>query len=311
VAGEGASVKVQKSVFGSENERRLFKTLNSQWSRDFNLWPQLPLAAVVGGIKTSNLTDDEKDFLFKTSVDYTLCTKKDRPLMSIEFDGMGHGFSKDGKYIPVPLKAVENRKRKLDLKLRVCDQLHYPLLIVSYDEKNRIGAFTTLTIVDGLIGQVLAYRNLLPTIRKEVNRNPELEFGDVIAGVEYELEVKWDPIAREIQNILSKLLDDSLSRNDSRSCELYRSLFPPQNSTFLTDPPLPQRLSDRIREWENVRRIGCRMTVNVFGRKFEETVWVRNLQGHGVTPAAIAENVAHLILIKRVLSEIGHNFEKS
>ena len=45
-------------------------------------------------ITTLNVNEIERDFLLKTNVDYTICDKKDKPLMCIEFDGMGHGFCK-------------------------------------------------------------------------------------------------------------------------------------------------------------------------------------------------------------------------
>ena len=34
------------------------------------------------------LSSEERSFVFKTSVDYTLCTKQGQPLVSVEFDGM-------------------------------------------------------------------------------------------------------------------------------------------------------------------------------------------------------------------------------
>lgn len=91
-------MKVRSSVFGSGSEKELFSTLNTHWVQKFDLFPSLPFACIIN-IDDTNLSDREKNFLYKTSVDYTLCTKESKPLVSVEFDGLGHGFSKNGEYV--------------------------------------------------------------------------------------------------------------------------------------------------------------------------------------------------------------------
>lgn len=75
-------MKTRKSVFGSESEKELFKTLNSHWGQNFDLYPSLPFTSIID-IQDAVLSDKERNFLFKTSVDYTLCTKKGGPIVSV------------------------------------------------------------------------------------------------------------------------------------------------------------------------------------------------------------------------------------
>ena len=123
------------------------------------------------------MSDKERNFLYKTSVDYTLCTKRGKTLVSVEFDGFCHGFSRDRKYVEIISYIDRNRKRKFDLKLRLCEKVRYPLFVVSYDEKVSIGEDVTLTIIDGLIGQVLIKRYFDLTITKIIKENQELVEG--------------------------------------------------------------------------------------------------------------------------------------
>ena len=55
---------------------------------------------------------------FKTNVDYVLCTKEGRPLLAIDFDGLGRGFDRYGTYVNVVETDDKYRKLKFDLKLK-------------------------------------------------------------------------------------------------------------------------------------------------------------------------------------------------
>ena len=148
----------RRTIFDSYNERELFSSIESQWSeRGFVLYPSLPFANIFDMTKL-DVTAEQRTFLFKTSVDYTLCTKDGQPIVSIEFDGISHGFSRRGEYVAVRDAPRNDPRRhwKLDLKVRLATDAGYPLLVVSYHEKNPISKDTHLTIVDGAIGQVLA-----------------------------------------------------------------------------------------------------------------------------------------------------------
>ena len=94
-------MSVRKTIFDSYNERELFTSIESQWSeRGFVLYPSLPFANIFDVTKL-DVTSEERSFLFKTSIDYTLCTKDGQPILSVEFDGISHGFSRHGEYVAV------------------------------------------------------------------------------------------------------------------------------------------------------------------------------------------------------------------
>jgi len=68
----------RESIFGSGSERELFTTINSRWADRFAVYPSLPFATLIdlGGM---DLKHSEREFLLKTNVDYTLCTKRGQP----------------------------------------------------------------------------------------------------------------------------------------------------------------------------------------------------------------------------------------
>ncbi len=103
------------------------------------------------------MEDGEKDYLFKTDIDYTICDKnKDKPLMCIEFDGRSGGYNREGEYIQI--KNDPDRKRKLELKLRIANENDFPFFIISFPEteKTDLSEKLHLTVIDGIIGQTLA-----------------------------------------------------------------------------------------------------------------------------------------------------------
>jgi hypothetical protein len=91
-------VKLRSTVFDSESEKGLFKSLESRWSSKLRLYPQLPLSRIIE-LNPQELSPAEKSYFYKTNVDYTLCDQRGCPILSIEFDGIGGGFSKDGVYL--------------------------------------------------------------------------------------------------------------------------------------------------------------------------------------------------------------------
>lgn len=303
-------MKIRKSVFASESEKELFKTLNTHLSQNFDLFPSLPFASIID-IDDPLLSDKEKNFLYKTSVDYTLCTKRGKSLVSIEFDGLCHGFSRNEEFIQiVPYLHDKNRKLKLDLKLRLCKKVGYPLFVVSYDEKIPIGEDVTLTTVDGLIGQVLAQRYFQLTMKEVIKEHQESfdglppdeqqeYFQQLVIDAEVEAELMWDPIAIKAAQF----------EGETHKKGIWKGL----STEYLCDPELPRGDSDdpfdinvlkhRIEALKHVQRLGCTVTLRTPKEKFSETTWVRNFEGYyGVSPSGMAENIARLILFKNLLS---------
>ena len=88
------------TVFGSKIEKSAFASVQSQWSDRFNIYLSLPFSNIIDFVD-GTLQPKEQEPLLKTSVDFTLANKQnDKPILSVEFDGIGCGFDKDGVYVP-------------------------------------------------------------------------------------------------------------------------------------------------------------------------------------------------------------------
>ena len=78
---------VKDSIFGSKREERYFRSIEHTWGTDYAVYPQIPLSEILDA--DPEFLEDEKDFFYKTSVDYVLCSHGSRPILAIDFDGMG------------------------------------------------------------------------------------------------------------------------------------------------------------------------------------------------------------------------------
>ena len=96
-----------QTVFASKAERINFEKLGRAWSRKYHLYHNLPFLNVYN---VENLLDPQtcepfeveyRDLqrLKKTSIDFVLCNQDDAPLVCIDFDGLGNGFSRGFEYV--------------------------------------------------------------------------------------------------------------------------------------------------------------------------------------------------------------------
>lgn len=299
-------MRLRDSVFGSEAEKALYKYLVSRWSRLFSLYPSLPFANIVD-LSGSELTRNERNFLYKTSVDYTLCTKVGKPILSLEFDGIGGGFSRSGEYlITRPFPEDPNREWKLDLKLRASEMVKYPFFIVSSEEARSLSREEDLTIVDGIIGRVLAHKEFDRLVREFLrDRHDAIEQLPAYARYEYiqdsvvipaevEVELKWDPIARKNAEYACRA-----------GCGHGGHLLTVPPLPHIDWPPQPGQLEKRLEAWEKVKSFGYKVTVHAPEEDVAETVWVRNITAPGVEAWVLAKNIAELLAFRRVLQIRG------
>lgn len=302
-------MKIRKTVFRSASERELFAALQSAWAEHFNVWPSLPFLNVID-VEGDEVTTAEWQQLLKTEVDITLCSKtEDRPIVSIEFDGMGHGFSRDGQYVPLHPSRDPYRKLKLDLKLRIAEQVGYPLHVISYEEKNPIGPTTTLTIADGLIGQVVARIHRNELIEQYLAENPVEDVDpsyrydhvqDIMDSAAVVSELEWNPIAKLASDYESRLR--RILRIRSFGVRHLCDPEPPPGDPFTESLEAFKARLDAI---QNATRIGCRFWVDTPKGKFSETAWLRNISGRGVFPMGLAEDIAKIITYRRVAEAFG------
>jgi hypothetical protein len=263
-------------------------------------------------VDESDLPPGERSFLLKTSVDYTLCDASDQPILSIEFDGIGEGFSREGKYVAQTISSRDpNRQWKFDLKLRVCQQVFYPLVIISYEESTPIGPGLNVAIVDGIIGCYLAHKatqqranDLFELNKEEIDALPAYEqdeyIQDLVIQAEVEMDLTWNPISRK----LAELSEGG-----------YRKGIRGESFRWLDDPALPaagefwrtgdpEALRRRIAELKKANRIGCEATVETPEGPVTEVAWMRNIAGV-IWPGTIIEEIARLLAWRRALERVG------
>ncbi len=148
--------------------------MQGQWAQKYHVYPQLPLAKLLSN-PPADATPAERSFFYKANVDYTLCDLEDHPIVSIEFDGAGGGFSREGKYLHGEELSYETKRRgKLEFKLALARENGYPLYVVSYQETGAIEKGETLTILDGIIARVLYKMRENELIRKYAAHDEEL-----------------------------------------------------------------------------------------------------------------------------------------
>ncbi len=298
-------MKVRSSVFGSATERSLYKALTTRWSPRLRIYPNLPLLNVIE-VSRDELASNEWNFLAKTSLDYTLCNASDSPLMSIEFDGLQEGFSRGAEYLPkIIWTRNPNRKWKFDLKLRICQSLFFPLVIISLDEAVPLGPDVGLAMIDGIIAHTLGRRevqgptdDLYEEQRDFIEALPvgERDFyiQDIVDQAEVEKDFEWNPFTREL-NRIQRDMQDRWPLSESY--------------THLWDPELPQRhdLNDvtsvqkRMEGIRKATRVGCRVELAAPQRKITHTAWMRNLDGC-VYPPMVVQDVARLLAWKKALN---------
>ncbi|QTA37579.1 DUF2726 domain-containing protein [Thermosipho ferrireducens] len=279
---------LKKSIFDSYSEKKLFEHIDSIWKDKLIIYPQLPFTKIFD-IKKLNVDQKERNFLLKTNIDYTICDKNYKPLMCIEFDGIGRGYSKEGKYIQLK-KDLKRKKRKwkLELKLKIAREHCFPLYIISYEEVEYISEEIHLAVIDGIIGQTIANMQIPIKIGEYLKDNQDIlssmgeyernEFiQDLVISAEVEQELTWDPIAKKAAEIGNILFTNGITNNYG-----YR---------FLSKPELPNK---RINSYNRIEWIGCEAWCETPKGKITSKVWIRNFEGILVSPLSIVKNIAEL-----------------
>ena len=305
---------IKHSVFGSKAERELFTSLQSRWSAKFDLWPSLPLAQIID-VETARqyLGDKELDFLLKTNVDYTLCTKNGGPILSIEFGGLGKGHSRQGVYVQQEPTPDPHHKLKLDLKLKVAQKEKYPFFVVSFEESKPLHEEVGLTVVDEIIGQVLAKKDFQETLRTMFDKqkdyieslHPSLKhehLQDLVWDAEVQAELMYDPIAKQAAIFEHEAFE--------------RGIVKSYKTEYLNDPQLPNGdpftdisiMEKRLAAMKNGVRVGCRIIANTPKVGIVQTVWLRNFEDNAVSPLHMAVNIAELLVFRRAL-DLVKNYE--
>ncbi len=296
-------MKVRTTLFNSASEAELFQAIHGTWEPHYRLFPEIPFANLVG-LDEHALSAAELSFLNKTSVDFVLTGEAWQPLFVVEFDGLGHGYSRNGVYVQTAFTRRDpQRAWKLGLKARVAAAAGLPFVIVSYDEKAVIDRETGLTIAHGIIGQFLAGQHaarrmneLYEAQKDDIEAMPEDERTEyvqdyVVISAEVEADLDWNPIC----GLLSRLRERAFELAPIKSSGQQPLHDPPRPDN--TTPFEPGFDGGALQEWwRSIRRWGCECWVDTGrGRVASGPVWVRNIEGSGVDPISLVNEIAELV----------------
>jgi hypothetical protein len=296
-------MSLRNSIFDNKNERELYKNLKLRWGKILNIYPQLPFTKIFDINTLKNVNEKEKDFLLKTNIDYTICDKKDRPLICIEFDGMGYGYSRGGKYIPnpkvIPLEGREQRKKELELKLRIAKEHDFPFFVVSFNEITNMSEKIHLTILDSIIGRAIGRKRFMEGINRflenledEINsiKDEEQRYNFILDAITtFEAMSDLDPIAKMTFEIEAILIE--------------RKILKERTFKFFTKPEVPKikdlfdvkGLEKILEVYRNVEWVGCEVSCETPKGIVKKKVEVRNFEDEFIEPCGIARSIAMLL----------------
>ena len=206
---------MSRSIFDSESEKKLYRQLKTRWSRYVEVYPQIPVKNVIGyhEIKSLDIPKAAKDYLFNTAFDIVVCELKTAaPILVVEFDGIGCGFSQDDHYISkvVPLNDPY-RKLKMQRKLDACSSFNISLVVLSFTECELLNQSSDmLMVIDAIIGQALECEYYKRNVSEHTRAMSEaFAFGGAEAAEMYSIELdvmaeEMNPIKKKIKDITSK-----------------------------------------------------------------------------------------------------------
>jgi hypothetical protein len=207
-----------KTIFDSKAERAIYSRLSSVWSRYVDIYPQIPIRKVLGynDLRGLPLQPRAIDYLMQTEFDFVVSEKgTGNALLAVEFDGIGHGFSRNGEYVSRVVSLRDpHRKLKLDSKLRACMLSGFPLVVVSFPETEPLEeSGNAITVLDAIIGEVRATIGLQHLVSSHTDAfdaafaaDPSGDAGDwVMSALEIRSDYNNHPIRRKAQAIAQKL----------------------------------------------------------------------------------------------------------
>ena len=251
---------VRDSIFGSKSEARGFHLIEHTWGDRYRLCAQFPWSAL---FEPALNRRDTSNLFFKTSVDYVLCTREGRPLLAIDFDGWGGGFDRAGEYVQVEATPDRNRKAKFDFKLRYAKTNDFPYHIVASEEFRAFDDVLELTVVDGIIGSIIAKKNFedylqmfadgyaidnLPCWKSEYAQDPFMD-------LEFACELEYNPIVRKARDVRREIGALTGTFNWSNSVQMFEEPALPDCDW----PPWEhlKAFKRRCDAWKNVAVLGC------------------------------------------------------
>lgn len=310
---------IKQNVFASKAEKKNFEKLARTWSDTYRIYHNLPFLNIFtlddlfdysdwARPVPLSLSEDEILALKKASVDYVLCDLDDSPLVCIEFDGLQNGFSVGMDYYPdrLPPRLRPWRRRITELKLRVAHGSLFPFFVVGSEQFKDITPHARLTIVDGIIGEVLSVLATRQRFSKgfdpeEVGFSQE-QFDDLPSYVQHELIQDW-AIGVEVH---MELEYNPVSRKSAE--EQYRlgvSSFTMEHFQYPSIPP-DISVEDRIAAFENAIMFGTRVILHSQDHgDIEGEAWLPNFQAANFSPLGLVDGIAALIALDELRRKMG------
>ena len=301
-------------ISDSDAERRIFERLDTWWSDRFFVAPLLPLTKLFD-IASDEVSCEQWRFYLNADVDFTICEKGTlRPIASIEFDGLGGGFSRDGRYIPERTPREDpQRGPKLLLKLRLAEEVDFPFLVVSYPETPVLAGGEYLTILGGVVAQLVGEHYFQDKLDEFLgpldgeNLPPaqlhELQ-ADAVLSAEGELALECDPLSRA-------------ARRAGYEFEERTGFAGHASWEYVCDPTLPDFspssspfhqldvVMARAEAFGTARRVGCAFTVAPpEGSPVTRTVYVRNVSARGLSAEELARHIAEYMAYRAALGAL-------
>lgn len=306
---------VKKQVFASNAERGNFIKLKRQWGSKYNIYHNLPFLHIFDTENVKDISDRswkhlkfskiEMSRLKKTSVDYTFCNEADEPLICIDFDGYQEGYNIGTKYHFETAKDPW-KETIYDLKLKVAhgSWAHgwfFPYFVLGSKEFKDLPPDIGLTIVDGIIGEVLASKASRAKFAEGFN--PE-EIGftqeqfdefdpdtrheliqDWIIGVEVEMDFEHNPIYK-------------------KSAELSHELGILGHSVQGIRPPEVDKAAnweERIKLFNTAFYYGAKVGIDSKDQgKIEASITLRNFKTPHFSGIGLAEEIALILALLKL-----------
>jgi hypothetical protein len=299
---------VKKNVFASRSERDNYYKLVRIWGSDYQIHHNLPFLNVFdtnnlidiqdnSNITPIILTPIEINRLKKTSIDFTICDKEDSPILCIEFDGLQQGFNVGATYYPDRLIYSPNpwRREITELKLRVARGSFFPFFVIGSKQFRDISENVKMTIVDGIIGEVLASKESHKTINDfsiEKLSIPAEEFDQMSPQDQHEMIQNWVwyvEIESEFNNNPIVKLRWQMER------ELNINGFSIENLTYPSIAPGDKQ------GFNNIILHGNRITYDTtdFG-KISGDCWLPNFNMPGFSGWGLSEDIAAIVALNKI-----------
>ncbi|HEX2049178.1 MAG TPA: hypothetical protein VHJ34_00935 [Actinomycetota bacterium] len=297
----GSAIKARSSIYDGKSEKGIFERLHSTWSRHVELYPQLPLAKILTLEESDRLTDSERRYFYSTNVDFTFCDPGGKPFFSVEYDGMGQGFSRGWTYVAHRQTSDDNREWKLNFKLGCARDAFYPLIVLSLDETRALAEGDSLSLLDGIVGSCLANRRM-HDILDELVRESREELAsltgwakeelcqDLVLQAEVAAEMEYDVMSIETSKLQLLMQGSSWGSQPLREPE----------GTYPRDMSDADGLKKSIADQQAAERVGTRVHIDLpNGVTLQRTVWMRNLGWNaGFMPESVTRRAAEYLAFR-------------